>query len=71
MSRNWEEGDEVVVNYPRNGSRRGTLVQKTKYGTWMVLFSDADDGGQPEADPQVPEPWLEVPGQFFNLSNAA
>jgi hypothetical protein len=70
MCRNWQEGDEVVVNYPSRPSRAGTVVTRNNTrGTFCVLFfGEEGSTDAEEADPNVQESWMEAPGQHAELS---
>lgn len=72
MCRNWQEGDDVVVNYPKRPSRAGTVVSRNnESGTWCVLFFGEDGStDSEEADPAVQESWMEAPGQHAQMTGA-
>jgi hypothetical protein len=71
MCRNWQEGDDVVVNYPRSGtSRYGTIINSSGHGHWCVLYyQDQDSTQAEEADPYVQESWMEVPGAHAQMTS--
>lgn len=65
MCMNWKQDDEVVVVYPSGTVRYGTITRMPGEGRpnfTILFFQGTEDKETEQADPNVKESWLRVPG---------